>query len=385
MAAAHEELKRLLTQGPGKAFVLDFTRRVYDWADKIPSEYIEYRVFEEFTVREATGQLTRKGLKKNDHYRFDAAIFVQPGRAALGQGQCFTVGLEIKSSKADLMGDKKILHYLGWLDFFLIAVPESLVEEALQKVEDLKNDDISAETIGVMAIDTGIIYRLPMRQKVSSENRLKIYEQVIYNCVWGDLPASVLLKNIEVDYGSIHDPDGAPALPISSQNNGLLNNILPSGVLSDKEIAGKNCGAPIFDEEERAKEGKAEEERQLRREIIEKRAAENKARRAVLREKAAILSEDARQRLIGLSPTAQEVFWFLRETEPSGANGLNLRESLDLAERTMTRAITELTREALVERQGSKKTGSYVVTELGKCDSCSGLCRKFSICEIKEK
>lgn len=384
MAAAHEELKRLLTQGPGKAFVLDFTRRVYDWADKIPSEYIEYRVFEEFTVREATGQLTRKGLKKNDHYRFDAAIFVQPGRAALGQGQCFTVGLEIKGGKADLMGDKKMLHYLGWLDFFVIAVPESLVEEALQKVEDLKNDDFIADTIGVMAIDTGIIYRLPLRQKVSAENLLKTYEQVIYNCLWGDFPATVRLKNIEVDYCCVHDPDGAPALPIISQNNGLLSDIQPSGVLSDKEMAGKNCGEQQA-KEQQVEEGQAEEERRLRREIIAQRAEENKARRGVLREKAAILSEDARQRLLGLSPTAQEVFWHLRDKSPSGANGLCLRDGLELSERTMTRAITELTREALVERQGSKKTGRYIVTELGKCDSCSGLCRRYSICEMKEK
>lgn len=384
MAAAHEELKRLLTQGPGKAFVLDFTRRVYDWADKIPSEYIEYRVFEEFTVREPTEQLTRKGLKKTDHYRYDAAIFVQPGRAALGQGQCFTVGLEIKGSKADLMGDKKILHYLGWLDFFLLAVPENLIDEALQKVEDLKNDDFIAETIGVMTIDTGIIYRLPMRQKVSSENRLKIYEQVIYNCMWGDFPATVRLKKLEVGNGSVHDPDGAPAVPISSRNNGLLNNIQPNGVLSVKEVAGKNCGEQQA-KEQQVEEGQAEEERRLRREIIAQRAEENKARRGVLREKAAILSEDARQRLLGLSPTAQEVFWHLRDVSPSGANGLSLRDGLDLSERTMTRAITELTREALVEREGSKKTGRYIVTELGKCDSCSGVCRKFSTCELKEK
>lgn len=378
--AAHEELKKFLTQGSGKAFVLDLTRRVYEWADRIPSDFIEYRVFEEFTVREPTEQLTRKGLKKTDHYRYDAAIFVQPGRAALGQGQCFTVGLEIKGSKADLMGDKKILHYLGWLDFFLLAVPENLIDEALQKVEVLKNDDFIAETIGVMTIDTGIIYRLPMRQKVSSENRLKIYEQVIYNCMWGDFPATVRLKNIEVDYCCVHDPDGAPALPIRSQNNGLIKDSRPDGSISDKNMAGKNDETSALTEEDRSRMAKEQ-----RREMVEQRAAENKARRGVLREKAAILSEDARQRLTALSPTAQEVFWHLRDVSPSGANGLSLRDGLDLSERTMTRAITELTREALVEREGSKKTGRYIVTELGKCDSCSGVCRKYSTCELKEK
>lgn len=380
MAAAHEELKRLLTQGPGKAFVLDLTHRVYDWADRIPSDYIEYRVFEEFTVREATGQLTRKGLKKTDHYRFDAAIFVQPGRAALGQGQCFTVGLEIKGSKADLLGDKKILHYLGWLDFFLIAVPEELIDEALQKVEVLKNDDSTAETIGVMAIDTGLIYRLPMKQKTPVENRIKIYEQVIYNSIWGDIPASVRLKHIEVVYGCLHDPDGVPGQSINNQNNGLIKDSRPGDSISDKDMAGKNDETSALTEEDRSRMAKEQ-----RREMVEQRAAENKARRGVLREKAAILSEDARQRLIALSPTAQEVFWHLRDVSPSGANGLSLRDGLDLSERTMTRAITELTREALVEREGSKKTGRYIVTELGRCDSCSGVCRKYSTCELKEK
>lgn len=377
---AHAELKEYLTQKPGKAFVLDLTRRVYDWADKIPSDYIEYRVFEEFTVREATGQLTRKGLKKTDHYRYDAAIFVQPGRAALGQGQCFTVGLEIKGSKADLMGDKKMLHYLGWLDFFLIAVPEGLVDDALKKVEDLKNDDFTVNSIGVMAIDSGIIYRLPLRQQVSQENRIKVYEQVIYNSVWGELATSIHLKDIPVNSTSIHDPATSPMPPISSQNNGMLNKY------SEKEpqYAINMADKKDTEEDVRQLQPLTEEERRQRREFIERRAAENKARKANLLEKASALSEDARQRLAGLSSTAQEVFWHLRE-EPSGANGISLCEELNLTERTMARAITELSREALVEREGSKKTGRYIVSELGKCDSCTGLCHKFSTCEIRER
>lgn len=375
---AHEELKAYLTKGPGKAFVLDFTRRVYEWADKIPSEYIDYRVFEEFTIRESTDLLTRKGLRKSDHYRYDAVIFVQPGRTALGQGQCFTVGLEIKGSKADLMGDRKILHYLGWLDFFLIAVPEELVDFALEKVETLKKDDFIAETIGVVSIETGIIFRLPKRQKVSVENRLKVYEQVIYNSVWGGLPSSVHLREVSVDAGKIHDPSDRPVPSLTSQNNDLLKKVGMDMIKPAAKMADEKS-----EEETAVHQPLTEEQRQQRRDLIEQRAAENKARRAVLRENASVLSENARQRLTGLSPTAQEVFWYLRDV-PSGANGLCLQESMNLSERTMARAITELTREALVERHGSKKTGRYFVTELGRCDSCSGVCRKFSSCKIKD-
>ena len=85
MAKAHEELKQLLGEQPGKAFALDVTRMVYGWAARIPDKAIRYRIFEELTVRYETGEKTKRGLDKQDHYRFDAVLFIQPGYRALNQ------------------------------------------------------------------------------------------------------------------------------------------------------------------------------------------------------------------------------------------------------------------------------------------------------------
>ena len=56
MAKAHEELKKLLGERPGKAFALDVTRQVYAWAERIPDDAIRYRIFEELTVRYEQGR-----------------------------------------------------------------------------------------------------------------------------------------------------------------------------------------------------------------------------------------------------------------------------------------------------------------------------------------
>ena len=103
---AHEELKALLEGDQGKLIVKSVTQSMYAWAWKVPAEYYNYRVFNELTVRYETGERTRLGLKKFDHFRFDSVFFVEPGYRALDQRQCYTIGIELKQSKSDLMGDK---------------------------------------------------------------------------------------------------------------------------------------------------------------------------------------------------------------------------------------------------------------------------------------
>ena len=149
---AHERLKGLLDGNSGKLIVKSVTRVLYDWADKVPAEYYNYRVFNELTVRYETGEKTRIGLNKYDHYRFDSVFFVEPGYRALDQRQCYTIGIELKESKADLLGDKKMEKYLGWTDLFFIGVPADLTEEALEKAKDVNN-----EYIGVIDVENGLI------------------------------------------------------------------------------------------------------------------------------------------------------------------------------------------------------------------------------------
>ena len=110
---AHEELKKLLEGDQGKLIVKSVTQSMYAWAWKVPAEYYNYRVFNELTVRYETGEKTRLGLKKFDHFRFDSVFFIEPGYRALDQRQCYTIGIELKQSKSDLMSDKKMEKYLA--------------------------------------------------------------------------------------------------------------------------------------------------------------------------------------------------------------------------------------------------------------------------------
>ena len=202
MAKAHEELKQLLGEQAGKAFALDVTRLVYGWAERIPDDAIRYRIFEELTVRYETGEKTKHGLDKQDHYRFDAVLFIQPGYRALNQNQCFTVGIELKNSKADLMGDHKMDKYLGWTDLFFIGVPAAITEDAIRKADEISEEVFGNKSmVGVFDIENGIIYKIPaQKQDVSMENRLKIQEQVIYNVLFNDMKTiNVKLEEISIE------------------------------------------------------------------------------------------------------------------------------------------------------------------------------------------
>ena len=105
---AHSDLKKQLTSKNMQAFVVDLCHYVYEWSEFIPVEGLEYKIFEEFRLREATGEKTRKGLDKKIQLIPDALLFVKPGYRSLNQGQCFTVALEIKGEKGDLSGGGRI-------------------------------------------------------------------------------------------------------------------------------------------------------------------------------------------------------------------------------------------------------------------------------------
>ena len=157
---AHENLKQQLVSDAGKKFVIGLTSRIYEKKvvniyRKIGNyDFINYRFFEEVTVREYTGKKTRFGEDNPDHYRFDAVFFVEPGYSSLNQRHIYSIGVELKGEKYDLLNDDKMEHYLGYTDFFFIGVPVNLVSYALKRAEG--ND-----YIGVFCVDDGKIWLLP--------------------------------------------------------------------------------------------------------------------------------------------------------------------------------------------------------------------------------
>ena len=84
-----------------------------------PYQQIKYGVMTEFAVQTGTSHHAR---------RIDALVIenLTPSEA----GRIAMHGVEIKIDKSDLLNDHKMQEYLDFVDFFWIAVPEHLVEEA---------------------------------------------------------------------------------------------------------------------------------------------------------------------------------------------------------------------------------------------------------------
>ena len=350
---AHAELKNLLKGKKIQVFVKDMCLHAYPWTERIPVEYLEYKIFEEFRLRESTGEKTRLGLDKKLQIIPDVILFIKPGDRALNQGHCFTVALEIKEFKDDLMRDEKLWKYVGWTDFFFIAVPDDLTQYAFEKIVEVNNEHPETlSKIGVLGLETGELYSHPQRSEVSIEKQNLVLQNAVYNYAFKDaktifftpeeppMPVTSTEKNISEE-----------DTKISAQNNLQENCIL-------KEENNKR----LPDEEKAARKAAY----LARQEFREKRAE-------VLSEKASVLPEEARQRLSSLSLKTQEVFWKIRETE-AGKQLQEMATELAYSPRTIAYGLSSLTSAGLIKRAGSRKTGAYTVTDIAACDTTCATC-----------
>jgi len=383
MAKAHEGLKKLLGERPGKGFALDVTKQVYGWAGRIPEDAIRYRIFEELTVRYETGEKTRLGLDRQEHYRFDAVFFIQPGYRALNQKQCFTVGIELKNTKADLMGDHKMVKYLGWTDLFFIGVPADITEDAIKKADEVSQEVFGNKSmVGVFDVENGFIYKMPIRkQDVSLENRLKVQEQVIYNVVFDEMKSI----NVELEDISLED--------ISIENHPTDDITIGEENIQDtdtKELAvpASPTTAPSNDPD-MTSDSSSQEKPTLDEEFVKARKekrAENRARREELAkdlvERNRLLTSKTREQLAGLSDRDQLVFWCVRDaTTHGGINGIDIPSVIGQSSAAVSRSMKKLKERGLVALDGSPKFGKFkVIGDALKSSRCI-TCRHNDECQ----
>lgn len=350
MAAAHENLLPLLSGNPGKAFIVDLTQRVYNWAEKIPTDYYKYRFFTEVSIRIATGEKTRLDLDRNKHYRFDAIFFVEPGMRALNQHQIYSVGMELKNSKEDLMHDKKMENYLGYTDFFFIGVPEELAQDALKRAED-------DAQIGVVDIENGIIYKLPKRIEVTPIHRLEIYEQILYGPIFESSKTVCFeAKDVEImapDFKETGTPEGSAA-------------------------PATNIEAEVSKRIEEQKEAEAVAAEQHKEELEAKK--ENLA--AFMTERRKNLPDNVLSTIEQLPLKEQQVYCMIQENT-SGIQVKDIIENLgdDSSEASVKRHISHLKGLGLIERLGSKKTGVYSAVSDYECRSECSACARSKYCK----
>ena len=390
----HDELRQLLVENQGKFFVRSLAESNYKLCGRININKVEYRVFSELTVRVKNGQMSWKGYEKSDKYRFDAVLFVKPSIGAVGQGTCLTCGIEIKGDHDDLMQDTKIIEYVGWTNLFFIGVPSELVEDAIEKRNELVRlypEDV--KYVGVMCLDDGKIYISPTIQQVSLQAKYEVLQQVIYgsHLVWGETSGSevVTLHASDPQDTTIPTPTGLGRnnqqkfVQVIDENNqqefvrfiggeeDVSAAATAAAAMANADVAPGGIRARLSNEE-------YEEYKRNRANV----AAVNAMRKKELAEKAQGLLEDARQRLTPMSISTQELFWYLRQNP---CNGAALCTALEMSQRSVDVAVSALVKAGLVERVGSRKTGHYAVTELGRCDESCGICAKYSTCTLRQE
>ena len=381
---AHENLKQQLVSDAGKKFVIGLTSRIYEKKvvniyRKIGNyDFINYRFFEEVTVREYTGKKTRFGEDNPDHYSFDAVFFVEPGYNSLNQRHIYSIGVELKGEKYDLLNDDKMEHYLGYTDFFFIGVPVNLVSYALKRAEG--ND-----YIGVFCVDDGKIWLLPSRQEPSYKNQRDLLTQILFaNMFNEDFKNSVSIKldkleNVEIlpmPLDVVQTPPGQES-PEENHTGGILQ---PENQYSEDTqplpYEGRTPAASI--EEQKEKE-------MLRRQKHDAKVIAIKLELATMN---AEVPSVVASMLEGLSLGDQRIYHVIRKNGGIQAQSIAdmLPEQDDVEEpslATVKRSISALVDAGLIEREGSKKTGQYIVKTIScdneSCQVCakSPLCRQF--------
>ena len=171
----HDEMKHNISKQPGRKFVLELTHRHLSYTRRMPGNAIENRAFFELTVRERNnGKTDRFGQDKPEHYRMDALMLVKPGWSSLNQGKTFSVGIELKGERGDLISDEKFTHYRGWTNFLFFGVAEELLGIAEEKAEPYQD-------IGVFNIETGAIIKFPKFQTVPADKENEVMKQILFN------------------------------------------------------------------------------------------------------------------------------------------------------------------------------------------------------------
>ena len=372
---AHENLKQQLVSDAGKKFVIGLTSRIYEKKvvniyRKIGNyDFINYRFFEEVTVREYTGKKTRFGEDNPDHYRFDAVFFVEPGYNSLNQRHIYSIGVELKGEKYDLINDDKMEHYLGYTDFFFIGVPVNLVSYALKRAEG--ND-----YIGVFCVDDGKIWLLPSRQEPSYKNQRDILAQILFTNMFDeDFKNSVSIKLEDVEILPM------PLDVVQTPDQESLEENHTDGILQpENQYAEDTQPLPL------PYEGRTEEQKEKEMQRRQKHDAKVIAIKQELATLNAEVPSVVASMLEGLSLGDQRIYHVIRKNGGIQAQSIaDMLPEQDDVEKpslaTVKRSISALTDAGLIEREGSKKTGQYIVKAIS-CDneSCQ-VCAKSPLCK----
>ena len=104
-------------------------------------------------------------------HNVDVLFFCAAGESSTYRRQNYSVAVEIKSTVENLYCDQKIPGYFNRTDYLYLAVPDGMIALALMKANAWKH-------VGVVSIDTGLIYKPAHRQQTSCEEGKELVERL---------------------------------------------------------------------------------------------------------------------------------------------------------------------------------------------------------------
>lgn len=371
----NENLKSFLVEQPGKQFVTDLTHRVYPWSVKISDKYINYRIFEEVSIREDATSTIRLGLDYRPNYRFDCVFFIEPGYRSLNQRQVYTVGVKLKDSKVNLMDDDKMEHYIGYTDFFFIGVPSDLIPDAINRAYE--NED---GLIGVFSVDDGKIQMMPQKQEPTVEHERDLLQQIMYSRMFleefKDGGKVIRIDDVEVSHAPLKEDIERGITPAETS---AIEEMQAPGAAFISEMdnhpaePAKNASEGFSGGQAERTEENLEAEKAAAREKEQMRREKHDAKVAVLQKEVKAMNEEVAPVIVsilnGLTLGDQRVYHAIRRH--GGIQAQSIAEVLPYQDgikkpsiATIKRSISALTKAGLIERKGSKKTGQYIVKDV---------------------
>lgn len=182
-----DQIKTALTTGNPPRWVQQAALLMHpnDWGKAYDTTACNF--FPEVTIRlppsGGPGGLTRRGKPRLQRRRLDLVALVQPNYRVWAP---FTIGVEIKVDKSDLMHDEKMLDYLPFVHLFYLAVPISLSDDVLTKI----SGGFEFDNIGLLAINDKnqvanstrfdvITWGKPAPMQPTPENLSEVYAELL--------------------------------------------------------------------------------------------------------------------------------------------------------------------------------------------------------------
>ncbi len=328
----HNDIRSLLEGEAGSflAFAVSILR--YSWCN--PNTSVRFKQYSEVAIRYTNGRTTRFGNVAHDRYSIDSVLTVLPGRAALAQSTCFSIGVEIKDQLQDLRHDDKIHKYLGWTNYLVLVVPHELVKEACAKAESIEYGGTTP--VGVYDVEQMLLVKKPGSIKVKEAKEIQLLRQLAYS------------QRYKINANPISEEQDEKEV----ENFEAAAEETPTMTTEETDVKEKPRGL-----------GMSQEERERRAKDVA--------------DQARFIAEPVRSNVLAKSDVTQEVFHTVRK-EP-GLSAVAIADKMGVSLRTVTAALTTLKKDNLVEHTGTKKTGGYKTTKEVREYKYAPACTKCSV------